>query len=483
MSFMPRQPDPNKNTTPAGGDNAQSKNDADGKSEGVLGSFFNRLKTAALTPPSDTAAFLRMVKRGDIAGVKAQLAAGMSPDATSSTGESAIHIAAREDRGEIITLLARAGANLCAGIGDDTARIPLQDAINFGKSAAASALIACGGCPDNVQQTQELLHRACEKDMGDVVAAFAAAGVDLRTAIAIKGTPMMAALQAKKQTAAQTLLRERAVIADLNTPLPGDNDGRTLFHLAVMRADVALVDAMIDGGALVNVARKDGMTPLLLAITRGDAALVATLLAHGADATRPVVQSTLSYKQLQPAPLAFLAAMRSMNDDVRADIARQLINAGGDINAKDSSGETALHRLVSSSNVTATLSVFLKSGAKVDVHSSAGATPLMLAIEGASLHEITNLLSAGADPNARHDGDARTPLMIAAALGQIDTVRELLAAGANPRLIDNNGHSAVYYAQINVRMREQTVPVLAEALRRDVKPLFRGSKYSGGRGP
>ncbi len=479
MSFTPRPPDPKNSAAPSGGDDAQPK------SEGVLGSLFNRLKTAALTPQSDVDAFFRMVKNGDSAGVRAQLAAGMSPNATNASGESAIHIAARADRADMIALLARAGADVRRGIADDAGRTPLQDAIHFGKAAAAATLITCGGCPDNMQATQDLLHRACEKDMGDVILAFAAAGVDLRTPSALHVTPMMAALNAKKTVAAQSLLRQREIIADLNARLPGDREGRTLFHLAVMRADAALVDAMIDDGALVNLARDDGMTPLLLAINRADAALVAVLLAKGADACRPVMATGQGVlKQLQTTPLAHLAGIRSMNDDVRAQIARLLIEAGADVNAHDPhSGATPLHRLMSFGGVTATLSVFLRYGARVNVRSRDGATALMLAIEGSSLHEITNLLSAGADPNARHDHDARTPLMIAAALGQGDTMRELLQAGANPRLLDNNGHSAMYYAQVNMRAKEQTVPILAEALRRDVKPLFRGHYGPGGRQP
>lgn len=479
MSLTPRQPDPKNNGATSGGDDAQPKND------GVLSGFFNRLKTAALTPQNDVDAFFRMVKRGDVAAVKAQLAAGMSPNAVNGNGETAAHIAAREDRGEIIELLAQAGAQLCRGITDNDARIPLQDAINFGKTAAAAKLIACGGLPVNDTAMQELLHRACEKDMGDVILAFAAAGVDLRVPSALHVTPMMAALNSKKNSAAQSLLQQREIIADLNAALPGDREGRTLFHLAVMRADSTLVDAMIHDGALVNLPRDDGMTPLLVAINRGDVALVSVLLAHGADATRPVMAAGhTTAKQLQAAPLSHLAGIRTMNDEARATIARLLIEAGADVNAVDAaSGASPLQRLMAVSNVTSTLSVFLRYGAQVNRRNRDGATPLMLAIEGASLHEISNLLSAGADPNARHDKDARTPLMIAAALGQTDTLRELLQAGANPRLLDNNGHSAMYYAQANIRMKEQTVPVLAEALRRDVKPLFRGHYGPGGRTP
>ena len=479
MSLTPRPSDPKNNSADAGGDDAQPKND------GMLSGFFNRLKTAALTPQTDVDAFLRMVKRGDVAAVKAQLAAGMSANATNANGETAAHIAAREDRAEIIALLAQAGADLCRGITDNAGRTPLQDAINFGKSAAAAKLIACGGFPANEQAMQELLHRACEKDMGDVILAFAAAGVDLRVPSALHVTPMMAALNSKKNIAAQTLLQQREIVADLNAALPGDREGRTLFHLAVMRADSNLVDAMIADGALVNLPRDDGMTPLLVAINRADVALVSVLLAHGADATRPIMAAgQAAPKQLQAAPLWHLASIRTMNDDARAQIARLLIEAGGDVNAIDAaSGTSPLHRLMAASNVTSTLSVFLRYGAQVNRRSRDGATPLMLAIEGASLHEISNLLSAGADPNARHDKDARTPLMIAAALGQADTMRELLQAGANPRLLDNNGHSAMYYAQVNIRMKEQTVPILAEALRRDVKPLFRGHYGPGGRTP
>lgn len=480
MSFTPRPPDSDKNSANSSGDD-----DAHPKGEGLLATFFNRLKTVALTPVTDVDTFLRLVKRGNVLAVKMQLAAGMSPNAVNANGETAVYIAAREGRAEMIELLAKAGANLHAGIENDAKSSPLQAAINYGRSAAASMLVGYGGYPQNAHALEELVHRACEKDMAEVIAAFARAGVDLRHATSQKGPPLMTALNSKKHAVTRVLLQQREIIADFNAALSGDSDGRTLFHLAVMRADNDVVDAMISAGALPNRSRDDGMTPLLLAINREDVALVRLLIERGADVAQPVVKMVNgAARQLQASPLIHVAAIRSMNDDVRAQMIRLLVEAGAEINQVDEpSGSAAIHFLMSASNVTSALSVLLQYGAKFNQPNRDGATPLMLAIEYAGLNEITNLLSAGADPNARHGRDARTALMTAAVLGQKDTIRELLHAGANPRLLDNRGYSAMYYAQKNVRMREQMIPLLAEALRRDVKPLFRTQHSFGGRQP
>ncbi len=443
----------------------------------MLGNIFNRLRTIALTPATDADAFLRLVKRGDVDAVRAQLAAGLSPDTANSEGETAAHIAARENRAEIVAVLAAAGANMRAEIKGQSGRTPLHDAINFGKSAAAVALVSCGGYPADDGQMQDLIHRACEKDMTDVISALVAAGFDLCQPSGRKLTPMIVALNARKTAVARQLVTVREVAAGLNVPMPGDREGCTVFHLAVTRGDEDLVLDMLDTGAFINHPRDDGMSPLLLAIQRGDAALVAALIGRGADVMNPMVRDG---RQLQPAPLFYLAGLRTLDEKSRAAIALHLIEAGAEVNAVDAvTGEAPLHRLMQSQKINAALAVLLKAGAKVNLRNREGATPLMLAIECATIHEVSNLLSAGADANARHRQDARTPLMIAAALGLEEAVSELLQARANPRLLDQHGHSAFYYAQVNLRQREKTEPLLLEALRRDTKPLFRGSAGTG----
>lgn len=471
MSALPPEsgsgdnPDNNGGSSPFGG------------AAGGLGNLFNRMKNAVLAEPDAARdAFFRAVKKGDVEAVRTLLAQGVSPNLYNSGGDTALILAATKDDAEMVAALVAAGADPKLGALLDRDRTALKFAVDFGAENAAETLVRLGAYNGDLS----LLHRACEKGKARVVAAMVAAGADASGMNANGTTPLMSALGARKTAVAMTLLKAPDVVAALNLPLPQDAQGRTPFHLGVLRGDVAVVAEMIALGGFVNLPTLEGHMPLHIAIERGDADLVALLLAKGADATGPVCDAKGA--QVHPAPLLFLCGVTNMDEDRRLQIAQHLFAAGARANDVDVvTGDTALHRLMSARNITPTLSFLLTVADKLNICNNAGNTPLLEAIESAGIHDIANLLAAGADPNGRHDGDLRTPLMTAAAYGQANTLRELLKAGANPRLLDAKGHSALFYAQNNIRMAAETVPLLEEALRRDAKPLFRGWPPAGGK--
>lgn len=469
MSFVPpSDPRPDASASPQGGD-------GDGKSATErLGGLFNRLKNAALAEPdAQRDAFFRAAKRGDMAAVKAAVDAGFAPDTYNASGETALHIAARDNKTEMVALLIALGADPRRGIQHDAARGPLQEAVAFGAEDAAARLLQLGAYASGEAGAQ-LLHRAIEKGKARIVEALLQTGADATALNATNMTPLMTALKAKQNDIAVLLLQTQDVVCSLNLPMPLDDEGRTPFHLGVYRGDETLVGRMIACGGFVNHAKADGLTPLLLAIQRGHVEIVKLLLAEGASPARAVEDPQQPGRQLQPPPLHYLCGLMNMNEQDRAEIARLLVLSGADVHASDADGQLPLHRLMRAHNIGPALRVLLEAGASVHRAARDGLTPLIGAIEGATIHEVTNLLSAGADPNGRHGADARTPLMVAAALGQADTVRELLQAGANPRLLDAHGQSAMFFARANLRHATTIVPLLEDALKRDAKPLFRG---------
>lgn len=127
-----------------------------------------------------------------------------------------------------------------------------------------------------------------------------------------------------------------------------------------------------------------------------------------------------------------------------AQEARQLIDAGADVNAAQADGMTALHwaALGDDAEVVARL---LDSGADANRPTRYGATPLAIACQSGDARVVELLLEAGADPNA--PGRAgETPLMIASRTGRIEAVRLLIARGSAVNARERNEQTALMWA-------------------------------------
>ncbi len=126
------------------------------------------------------------------------------------------------------------------------------------------------------------------------------------------------------------------------------------------------------------------------------------------------------------------------------ETARGLLAAGGDVNAPQGDGATALAWAAHWDEVDLS-SKLIAAGADVGAANDLGVTPLMLAAANGSLPLVELLLAAGAAPDAaRPRGD--TALMFAAQAGSLEVVRRLAAAGANPNATTAGGHTALMWA-------------------------------------
>ncbi|MDA2913447.1 ankyrin repeat domain-containing protein [Acidobacteriia bacterium AH_259_A11_L15] len=135
-------------------------------------------------------------------------------------------------------------------------------------------------------------------------------------------------------------------------------------------------------------------------------------------------------------------------------VLKQEIEVGGDINAQDETGWTAL-MLASASSAHDNVRLLLESGARVNHADSNGDTTLIVAasarwFDGAMSKAQTKvlqlLLNHGADVNATNNR-GQTALMWAAQSASSRAVEILLRAGADPQIRDESNKTALHYAR------------------------------------
>ena len=188
--------------------------------------------------------------------------------------------AARGDAAEIVRLAA-AGARVDAR--DAYARTALHVAAHARQRDAMRALVEAGADPN-----------ALERDRYDIatIAAVADDVPTLETALAIgcsarnitsryDGTALIAAAHLGHDAVVRTLIRAGAPLDHVN------NLGWTALIEAIVLGDggprhVAVLKALVDAGANVNLADRIGTTPLGLARARGYREMVALLETAGA---------------------------------------------------------------------------------------------------------------------------------------------------------------------------------------------------------
>jgi uncharacterized protein len=121
---------------------------------------------------------------------------------------------------------------------------------------------------------------------------------------------------------------------------------------------------------------------------------------------------------------------RTLLDTVKSGdsrAARAQLAKGGDPNAVDADGSTALHWAVENNDPELTQAL-LAAGARARANRH-GIAPLHLAATNGNATIVQRLIAAGADVNGATPG-GETPLMMAARTGDPETVKALLARGA-----------------------------------------------------
>ncbi len=126
------------------------------------------------------------------------------------------------------------------------------------------------------------------------------------------------------------------------------------------------------------------------------------------------------------------------------DLARQFIDAGAKVVARDRFGNTALN-IAARMGHSDLIGYLLEEGSDLEKANLAGSTPLLRAVDGERRRAVKLLLEAGAYPNVANLKGVR-PLTAAAFNGDGRMVGLLLDHGTDPGHADRTGKTAIIYA-------------------------------------
>ncbi len=170
--------------------------------------------------------------------------------------------------------------------------------------------------------------------------------------------------------------------------------------------------------ALLGAASSD--SPVADAAQRHDTAVVKTLLQQGGD--------------VNAAQGDGMTALHWAALDGNLDLVQMLIYAGGDVGATTRLGAyTPLHMAAKNAHPDV-VEALLKAGANPKTVTSSGATALMLAAAAGSTPSVEALIAHGAEVNARESAKGETALMFAAAYNRTGALNVLLQHGADVKL-------------------------------------------------
>jgi len=195
----------------------------------------------------------------------------------------------------------------------------------------------------------------------------------------------------------------------------GADESHDKMYSAIRANDLRQMKALLDEGVSADAAGPDGITPLMVAAEVGSLDAMKMLIDRRADVNaRNTSGST--------------ALMWSVTDPKKV---RLLLDHGADVNVTARSGRTALI-IASFANPSAeVVRMLLAKGANVAVMDQRKVTPMNAATFGNDTATVRLLLDANADLNTADTFIGLAPLINASGNRNLEAVKLLLAKGAN----------------------------------------------------
>ena len=298
-------------------------------------------------------------------------------------------------------------------------------------------------------------------------------GADVNAISINNQTALMISCLMQNVDAITVLLDSRA------DPNIADADGNTCLHCAVKQGcNKYVCQALLNHGADVNVRNKNDQTALMMACLKANVDVINILLNAGAN---PKATDTDGETCLHKA----VTKKGKFRMHCNKETLQAIIDHGADVNATNKEDRTALMISCMNGYIDST-NVLLNAGANPNISDADGGTCLHDAVRYNSfIHIVQRIIGHGADPNCvdtdfgtclhitgnknvscRNDGtkettetiidhgidvnatnkDGETALMIACLKGNVDVINVFLNANANPDLANTIGNTCLHCA-------------------------------------
>lgn len=346
-----------------------------------------------IVPPTGETPLMIASRTGNVGGVQRLLARGANVNAKEATrGQTALMWAVADRHPDVVRALIEGGADLHARTLTSRRYMLLCCAEYNLDVRSGAAWIEHGGFTP-------LLFAARQGELESARHLLnAGANVNDRAA---DGTSALALAALSGQRTLAALLMEHG--ADLDAA----DAGFTALHAAVVRRDLTLAKALVARGANLNArltkatpARRMhsdyafekaliGATPFMLAAKEGEAEFMRALAAAGADVTvgladgsTPLMVAAEGRQGSKNSPSLTIVAGQEVNrrpERHALDAVKVVLELGGQVNAANQAGDTALH-IGALKRFGTVIRWLAEHGAKLDATNAEGNTPMAVAL-------------------------------------------------------------------------------------------------------
>jgi uncharacterized protein len=291
--------------------------------------------------PGGETALMTAARTGKVELVKLLVARGADVNAKEHNGQTALMWAAAEGHVDVVNELIEAGADFRTPL--KSGFTPFFFAVREGRIDVVRALLTAGIDVNAVMQSKKQANKDDEKGVSPLILAVTNAHYDLAVIL------LEAGADPNDERSGYTALH---TITGVRKPDSGDEGAAPPIGSGKL-SSLQFVRELVKRGANVNARLKHGpsgpgklnhtgATPFLLAADTADAPLMKLLVELGADPLIPNADHCT--------PLMAAAGIGTMfpteeagTEDEALEAAQLALDLGGDINAVDDNGETAMH--------------------------------------------------------------------------------------------------------------------------------------------